>query len=145
MSKGQVRGNLLLLLFGIAALTVLSVAGVMFIGGYATSTNTTINTGNYTMYNQADELINITSTTTQQLQGLSNGSNSFGTNIEILTSGGYNSLRTIGAVVGLYASTISSTGELFGVPDVIANIIIGAVIGGILIVLFLLFLFRVYA
>lgn len=142
--KGQAKGVFTILLGGAIAITVFALLFIYMLRGAQQSYPTvTFNESQYQSFNQTNQIVNLT----QQMNDAFTGINSSGTNvgdiINVVTTGGYNTLKILGAIPAVYSGMMYSAALIIGVPVPIVSLVSFVVIAA-LIGLFILLVFRVY-
>ena len=142
--RGQsTSGILSVLLGGLVAVTLIT---LLWTGMLNESQNSypvlTYDEDAYGAFNQSSEIMDVTEDLNDQFTNLNSTGTGVGDIMSVTTTGGYNSIRLFASMPALYYNIINSAAQLFGIPstvvDVVVVIIIGALIG-----LFILLVFRV--
>lgn len=145
-SKGQVKGVFMVIVGGAVLVTILTILFLFAMQGAVQSVPTlTYNDTTLQALNNSAQLMNITSQMNNAFLGTGNNTNT-GDIISTITTGGYNTLRFLGAVPAIYFSMFTNVSNILGLGPagaqlvgLAALVVILAVIG-----LFILLVFRVY-
>jgi hypothetical protein len=144
MSKGQNKGSFMVILGGVMAVSIFTIIMMMLLGGAKQSApNLVYDQSQYAGFDKTDEVVNITESMSNEFSNANASSTNAGDIITVTTTGGYNTLRFLRAIPGIYSSMLFGTSSILGVPAVIAQIIALIPIISIL-ALFILLVFRVY-
>lgn len=142
--KGQTKGVFMVLLGGVIAITVFALLFIYMLRGAQQSyPSVTFNESQYQSFNQTTQIVNLT----QQMNDAFTGINGSGTNvgdiINVVTTGGYNTLKIMGSVPAIYSGMMYSASIIIGIPVSIVSLVSFVVIAALL-GLFILLVFRVY-
>jgi hypothetical protein len=141
--KAQTKGVLSILLGGLIGITIFSLLFIYILRGADASYPTIeYNESEAETFAQTQTVVNLTEEMNAQFTSLNSSGTNVGDIINVVTTGGYNTLRIFGATPAVYNSMIMSAAAKFGVPVVIANMAVMFIIAG-LIGLFILLVFRV--
>jgi hypothetical protein len=146
-TKAQATSSLLTLIGGVLLVCAFAIAFIYLLNGGQTNYGVTYNETAYQGFNQSKQIINLTQSTQQQFiqynSSGSNGGNGVLDIITVVTSSGYNTLKIIGTVPGIYHDIINNAlVTILGVPAEIADLIFYFVMA-VVISVFILLVFRV--
>lgn len=143
-NKAQTKGIFMVLIGGAIAITIFALLFIYMLRGAQESYPTvTFNETQYQAFNQTNQIINLTQEMNDQFTSVDSAGTNVGDIINVVTTGGYNTLRIIGAVPAVYSNMIFAVATVVGIPIAIVNLI-GFIVLAAILGLFILLVFRVY-
>lgn len=141
--RGQTKGTFGILLGGLILISIFSILFFSLLTQSQQSySSVTFNSTQYQAFDESNTVINLTADMNDQFTSLNSTGTNVGDIINVVTTGGYNTIRIIGATPAFYADILTSIAAVFGIPTTIVSLVITIIIGALL-GLFILLVFRV--